>query len=126
MNRVFTIFLLLVCLLNVGCSKSSEPYEDLFTLAVVHLSEGTVKMGKHTCEIMLNEEAQYVDVCIEGEYDSFSINRVPEWSYVTSSNTSLRIRVGNNNGNDQRVGTIEFTVVKGKSHCTGRITLVQS
>lgn len=126
MNKLFLSLFLIAGIFVTACSDDDKTEADLFSLAVKLDNNGTVKMGKHDCEITVNGEQQYIDVTLIGDFDSFTVAYgTPSWTLISSSEKRLKILVASIADAPQRTGKIEFTAYNGSKSCKGSITITQ-
>lgn len=122
------IFILLMPFLFIACGNDdSEP--ELFRLAIQTEPVAEIAMGIHSAEITVGAEEKEISIDLIGDFDSYNISAgFPEWLTVTrSSDYSNRfvIKVAGLEGNDIRVGKVNFTVLKGNQSQSGSITIIQ-
>lgn len=126
MNKLLVSLFFIASLLASACSDDDNTDTNMFSLAVKLENSGTVKMGKHDCEITVNGEQQYIEVTLIGDFDSFTVSSGnPWWTSVTSSEKRLKILVASIADAPQRIGKIEFTVYNGSKSRKGSLTITQ-
>lgn len=122
------IFILLMPFLFIACGND-DPEPELFRLAIQTEPVAEIAMGIHSAEITVGAEEKEISIDLIGDFDSYNISAgFPEWLTVTRSSdfsTRFVIKVAGLEGNDIRVGKVNFTVLKGNQSQSGSITIIQ-
>lgn len=124
------LFFLFLPLILTACHE--EPELDLFHLTLGTAADAEVAMGIHSADVTINGYARWIEVGIVGKFESYTLSdNLPDW--LTISNAELmnvpnhfRINISALDGDDSRVGKVEFTVFKGRKSQAGSITIVQN
>lgn len=122
------IFILFMSFLFIACGHD-DPAPDLFRIAIQTEPVAEIAMGIHSAEITIGGEGKEMTIDLIGDFDSYSISAgIPEWLTVTRSSDYYNrfvIKVAGLEGNDIRVGKVNFTVLKGNQSQSGSIAIIQ-
>lgn len=122
------ISILFMSFLFIACGND-DPEPDLFRIAIQTEPVAEIAMGIHSAEITIGGEGKEMTIDLIGDFDSYSISAgIPEWLTVTRSSDYYNrfvIKVAGLEGNDTRVGKVNFTVLKGNQSQSGSIAIIQ-